>query len=77
MHTLPGCSQYYKAVAQNSLVPAQKQTCGSVNASGEPRNEPTRLQPVTFNKGGKNIQWGRDSLLSNGVGKAGQVRVNQ
>ena len=47
---------------QNRVVLAQKQTYGSVEQNREPRNKPTYLQSI-FNKGGKNIQWRKDSLF--------------
>jgi len=45
------------------VVLAQKQTYGSLGLNTEPRNEPTHLQLI-FNKGGKTIQWRKDSLFS-------------
>ena len=30
----------------------------------EPRNEPTHLGQLVYDKGGKNIQWGKDSLFN-------------
>lgn len=42
------------------------------------RDKPTHLQSI-YNKGGKNIQWRKDSSVSlaSGVGKTGQLYVNQ
>ena len=54
---------------QNSMVLAQKQTYRSVEQNGEPRNKPTHSQLI-FNKGGKNIQWGKDSLFSKWCGES-------
>ena len=45
------------------MVLAQKQTYGSLGLNREPRNKPTHLQLI-FNKGGKTIQWRKDSLFS-------------
>ena len=32
---------------------------------------------LIFNKRGKNIKWGKDSLFSSGAGKTGQLHENQ
>ena len=37
----------------------------------KPRNN------LIFDKGGKNIQWGNNSILINGAGKTGQLHVKQ
>ena len=48
---------------QNSMVLAQKQTYGSMEQNKEPRNKPTYLQSINFDKRGKNIKWKKDSLF--------------
>ena len=36
----------------------------------EPRNKPMHIWSI-YDKGGKNIQWGKDSLCNNGARKTG------
>ena len=50
-------------INQNSMVLAQKMTYGSMEQNRESRNKPTHGQLI-FDKGGKNIQWRKDSLFS-------------
>ena len=53
----------YKASHQNSMILSQKQTQRSVEWDREPRNVPTFIWAI-YNKGGKNIQCGKDSLFN-------------
>ena len=46
------------------MVFAQKQTYGSMEQNREPRNKSTPYNQLLFDKGGKNIQWRKVSLLS-------------
>ena len=56
---LPDFRLYYSN--QNSMVLAQKQTHRSMEQNRKPRNKPTHM--VSYNIGGKNIQWRKDSLF--------------
>jgi len=53
------------------VVLTQKETCGSMEQNGEPRNKPTHLQSIVFNKEDKNIltPGEKDSLSAGGAGK--------
>ena len=43
---------------------------------GEPRGKSMPLQLI-YNKGGKNIQWRKDSLFSKYAGKTGQLHIKE
>ena len=45
------------------MVLAQKQNHRPMEQDRKPRNKPTHLWYLIFDKGGKNIQWGKDSLF--------------
>ena len=49
---------------QNSMVLTQKQKNWSVEQKREPRNKPTLIWLIMYNKGGKNIEWRKDSLFN-------------
>ena len=40
------------------------QTHRSMEQNREPRNKPTLICQFTYDKGGKNKQWGKDSLVN-------------
>ena len=46
------------------MVLAQKQKYRPMEQDREPRNKPMHLGYFIFDKGGKNIQWGKHSLFS-------------
>ena len=56
------CSDHTTEVAQNQRYKPMEQV-------RKPRDKPTYLQRLIFDKGGKNIQYGKDSIFSNGVGR--------
>ena len=60
---------------QDSMVLAQKQKYRPMEQDGKPRNKPT-YGYLIFDKGGKNIQWGKESLLS-GAGKIRQLHAKE
>ena len=61
--TLPDFRQYYKATVIRTAWYWHKNRQRSMEQNREPRNKPTCLRSI-FNKGGKNIQWRKDSLFS-------------
>ena len=48
----------------DSRVLAQKQKYRPMEQDRKPRNKPMHLWYLIFDKGGKNIQWGKDSLFN-------------
>ena len=49
---------------QNSVEVVQKQTYRSMEENGEPRNKPCAYGQIVYDKGGKDIQWRKDSLFN-------------
>ena len=46
------------------MVLAQKQKYRPIEQDRKPRNKPCTYRYLIFDKGGKNIQWGKDSLFN-------------
>ena len=74
--TLPDLRLYYKAISnQNSMVLAQKQTHRSMEKIKSAEINPHLYGQLVYDKGAKNIQWGKTVSSINDVGKTGQLHA--
>ena len=63
---------------QKNVVLTQKETCGSMEQNGEPRNKPRYLWSINLRQRRQEYKNGKKTVSStSGAGKVGQPRVNQ
>ena len=59
------------------MVLVQKQTHRSMEEDRQPRNKPTYLSQLIYNKGGKDEQWRKIGSSISGAGKTGWLQKKE